>query len=28
MLKEGDFPAPGLRLEQITPDGVILSYKG
>ena len=28
MLKEGDSLAPGLRLEQITPDGVILSYKG
>ncbi|MFZ2163569.1 MAG: general secretion pathway protein GspB [Sideroxyarcus sp.] len=28
MLREGDSLAPGLRLEQITPDGVILSYKG
>jgi general secretion pathway protein B len=28
MLKEGESLAPGLRLEQITPDGVILSYKG
>ena len=28
MMKEGDSLAPGLRLEQITPDGVILSYKG
>lgn len=28
MLKEGDSLVPGLRLEQITPDGVILSYKG
>jgi len=25
---EGDYVAPGLRLEQITPDGMILSYKG
>jgi general secretion pathway protein B len=28
MLKEGDSLAPGLKLEQITPDGVIFSYKG
>ena len=28
MLKEGDSLSPGLKLEQITPDGVILSYKG
>ena len=28
MLREGDFVAPGLLLEQITPDGVIMSYKG
>ena len=28
MLKEGESLAPGLKLEQITPDGVILSYKG
>jgi general secretion pathway protein B len=28
MLKEGDSLVPGLRLERITPDGVILSYKG
>jgi general secretion pathway protein B len=28
MMKEGDTLAPGLKLEQITPDGVILSYKG
>ena len=28
MLKEGDTVAPGLRLEQITADGVILGYKG
>ena len=28
MLQEGAFPAPGLRLDQITPDGMIFSYKG
>lgn len=28
LLKEGDFLSAGLKLEQITPDGVILSYKG
>ena len=28
MLKEGESLAPGLKLEKITPDGVILSYKG
>jgi general secretion pathway protein B len=28
MMKEGDSLVPGLKLEQITPDGVILSYKG
>lgn len=28
LLREGDYPAPDLRLEQITPDGMILSYKG
>jgi general secretion pathway protein B len=28
MLHEGDSVAPGLRLEQITPDGMIFSYKG
>lgn len=27
LLKEGDAVAPGLRLEQITPDGMIFSYK-
>ncbi len=27
-LREGDAVAPGLVLEQITPDGMILSYKG
>lgn len=28
MLREGDFVQPGLGLEQITPDGMIFSYKG
>lgn len=28
MLREGDFLQPGLGLEQITPDGMIFSYKG
>jgi len=28
MMKEGESLMPGLRLEQITPDGVIFSYKG
>jgi general secretion pathway protein B len=28
MMKEGEALAPGLKLEQITPDGVIFSYKG
>lgn len=28
LLREGDDAAPGLRLEQITPEGMILSYKG
>ena len=28
MLQEGAYPAPGLRLEQITPDGMVFSYKG
>ena len=28
LLREGDYPAPDLKLEQITPDGMILSYKG
>lgn len=28
ILHEGDFVAPGLQLEQIEPDGMILSYKG
>lgn len=28
MMKEGESLAPGLKLEQITADGVIISYKG
>jgi general secretion pathway protein B len=28
MLKQGDMLAPGLSLEEIAPDGVILGYKG
>jgi len=28
MLHEGDSVAPGLVLEQITPDGMVLGYKG
>ena len=28
MLREGDSVAPGLRLEQITPDGMIFGYRG
>ena len=28
LLRQGDLLAPGLRLEQITADGVILDYKG
>lgn len=28
VLREGEHVAPGLMLEQITPDGVIMSYKG
>lgn len=27
LLKEGEYLAPGLRLEQITPDGLVFSYK-
>lgn len=27
-LQEGEPVAPGLVLEQITPDGMVLSYKG
>jgi len=28
ILREGDFVVPGLELEEITPDGMILTYKG
>jgi general secretion pathway protein B len=28
MLREGEYVVPGIKLEQITPDGMILSYKG
>jgi general secretion pathway protein B len=28
MLREGDYVAPGLKLEQITPEGMIFGYKG
>ena len=28
MWREEEFPVPGLKLEQITPDGMIFSYKG
>ncbi len=28
LLREGDEVAPGLKLERITPDGMILNYKG
>lgn len=28
MARQGDFVTPGLSIEQITPDGVILGYKG
>jgi general secretion pathway protein B len=28
LLRPGEFLSPGLRLEQVTPDGVIMSYKG
>ena len=28
ILREGDDVVPGLKLEEITPDGMILSYKG
>jgi len=27
MMHEEDYPAPGLKLEQITPDGMVFSYK-
>jgi len=28
ILREGEYVVPGLKLEQITPEGMILSYKG
>jgi general secretion pathway protein B len=28
MLREGEHVVPGLKLEQITPDGMIFGYKG
>ncbi|MFA6313730.1 MAG: general secretion pathway protein GspB [Sterolibacterium sp.] len=28
MVHEEDYPLPGLKLEQITPDGMVFSYKG
>ena len=28
VLRQGDFIAPGLKLEKITPEGVIISYMG
>jgi general secretion pathway protein B len=28
MLREGDYVVPGLKLEQITPDGMVFGYKG
>jgi general secretion pathway protein B len=28
MLREGEYVVPGLRLEQITPEGMIFGYKG
>lgn len=28
VLREGDYLQPGLKLEEITPDGMILGYKG
>ena len=28
ILREGEYVIPGLKLEQITPDGMILGYKG
>ena len=28
MLHEGDDVVPGLRLEQITPEGMVFGYKG
>ena len=28
MLREGEYVVPGLKLEQITPDGMVFGYKG
>jgi len=28
MLREGDYVVPGLKLEQITPEGMVFGYKG
>ena len=28
LLREGGYLVPGLKLEQITPDGMIFGYKG
>ncbi len=28
MLREGEHVVPGLKLEQITPEGMVLGYKG
>jgi len=28
ILREGDYVVPGMQLEEITPDGMILSYRG
>lgn len=28
ILREGEYVVPGLKLEQITPDGMIFGYKG
>lgn len=28
MVREEEYPLPGLKLEQITPDGMVFSYKG
>ena len=28
MLREGEYVAPGLKLEQVTPEGMVLGYKG
>jgi len=28
MLHEGDSPSPGVRIDEITPEGMIFSYRG